>query len=436
MPHESVMADAMNNSTSAAELRRKAEEKVALQRASIDDRDARRLLHELQVHQIELEMQNDELRQAREEAVASLEKYTDLYDFAPVGYVTFDRNGAIRTANLTAAGLIGVERSKLAGCQFKQFLSVVSRPVFSAFLGKIFTSTTKENCQVEILKEGTSELFVQIEGVADASGEECRIALIDITNQKRAEKVLDLALKAEEALRLEKEAQKALELAEKVIKATRLAKESTDEAARIKSMFFTNMSHELRTPMTGILGMLQLALNENLAPAPRHYLESSLRSAQSLLWILNDILDMSKINAEKLTIEDKPFSPQECLTEAVNIFMPILQSKGLDFVISMAEDVPETVFGDRSRLLQVLLNLIGNAIKFTEIGKVKIRVMAGSMTFVGKRELTFVITDTGIGIPEDKKNLLFQAFSQVDASNTRSYGGTGLGLSICRRLCN
>ena len=179
--------------------------------------------------------------------------------------------------------------------------------------------------------------------------------------------------------------------------------------------------------------MLQFALEEDLAPAPREYLETTLSSARSLLRILNDILDMAKIEAGKLTIEEKPFSPQMCLTEAVDIITPEARRKGLDFAISVAEEVPDTVVGDQVRLRQVLINLIGNAVKFTEGGKVVVRVTAGT-TSDGKREFTFAVTDTGIGIPDDKKELLFQAFSQVDASHSRRYGGTGLGLAICREI--
>ena len=394
--------------TAVAELRRHAEEQL---RAKTDElhphrtEDARRKVdQELEVHQIELEMQNTELRQAREEVENALEKYTDLYDFAPVGYVTLDRTGIIRAVNLTAAGLTGVERSRLIGRRFGQFVAATDRPAFTAFLGTVFTSRCKEACELAFLNKGNSQSFAQIEAVAAASGQECRLALIDITERKRAE----------EALRQEKEAAEA--------------------TARTKSQFLTNMSHELRTPMTGILGMLQLTLEENLAPVPRGYLETTFSSARSLLVILNDILDMAKIEAGRLTIEDKPFSPQRCVTEAVDIFTPEVRRKGLDFVISLAEEMPDTVVGDQARLRQVLLNLIGNAVKFTERGKVEVRVTAGSATSDGKREFTFAVTDTGIGIPDGKEEVLFHAFSQIDASHSRSFGGTGLGLVISRQI--
>jgi CheY-like chemotaxis protein len=238
--------------------------------------------------------------------------------------------------------------------------------------------------------------------------------LIDITGRKRAE----------EALRLVNEAAASI----------RLAKEAAEENARLKNQFLVNMSHELLTPMTGILGMLRFALEEDLSPLLREYLETAQGSAQSLLRILNDILDMAKFEAGKLVIEEKPFSPRRCLAEAVDIITPEVRRKGLDITLSLADEVPDTVVGDQMRLRQVLINLIGNAVKFTEWGKVVVRVTAGKAASDGKRQFTFAVTDTGIGIPDDKKELVFRAFSQVDASLSRMYGGTGLGLAICRKI--
>jgi PAS domain S-box-containing protein len=402
-----------------AELRGRAEERLGEETGTAllpgTGEDPLRLLHALQVHRVELEIQNAELRRARDEAEAALEKYTDLYDFAPVGYFTLDRNGAIRSVNLTGAGLLGIARSRLIGRRFAQFVPAGNRAVFSAFLEKAFTSLAKEACEVILLNEGNSVLFAQIEAVAAVSGEECRLALIDSTERKRAEEAL---------LREAKEGAETL----------RREKEAAEATARAKSQFLANMSHELRTPMTGILGMLELALGEELAPPPREYLEMALDSARSLLRILNDILHMAKIEAGKLSIEEKPFSPRGCVVEAVDIITHEVRRKGLDLAVSVAEEVPDRVIGDHTRLRQVLINLIGNAVKFTEGGKVMVRVTAGRTTSAGKREFAFAVTDTGIGIPADKKDLLFRAFSQVDASHSRSYGGTGLGLAISMEI--
>lgn len=422
------MSEKNDRQTDPAGLRSRAEKRLeetsGTPSSAEPAEDPLRLLHELQVHRIELEMQVEELRQARDAEAAALRKYTDLYDFAPVGYASLDYTGAIRSVNLTGSVLIGIERARLIGRRFRFLVADKSRPAFAVFLEKVFTSRAKEVCEVALLKEDDSELFVQIEGVAAAAGEECRIALIDITGRKRTEKELLLARKTAEALRVSMEAAES----------HRLAKESVEATSMIKNRFFSNMSHELRTPMAGILGMLQVALNEELAPAPREYVETALNSARSLLHILNDILDMAKFEAGKFHFEEQPFSLQQCLTEAVDIVSLEVRLKGLEFSISVAEDIPETMIGDHMRLRQILLNLIGNAVKFTEAGKVELRVTSGSMTSDGKREITFAVTDTGIGIPDDKKKLIFQTFSQVDESHSRMYGGTGLGLAICREI--
>ena len=177
--------------SAAAELRRRAEERLITEapeaRPPRTEDEAQRLLHELQVHQIELEIQNAELRQSRDEMETALGKYTDLYDFAPVGYFTLDRDGTIRAANLTGSGLLGIERSRLIGRRFGLFVADDTRPVFAEFLGTVLASQGKESCKATLMTEGNSLLFVHIEAIACGSGAECRIVVIDITEQKRAE---------------------------------------------------------------------------------------------------------------------------------------------------------------------------------------------------------------------------------------------------------
>ena len=212
------------------------------------------------------------------------------------------------------------------------------------------------------------------------------------------------------------------------------ARDAAEAANRAKSQFLANMSHELRTPMTGVLGMLEFSLKTQLDAQQRDYIETAHKSARTLLRILNDILDLAKVEAGKLSLEEKPFVLRDSVDGAIDILLPEARRKGLALNCTMADDLPKTVVGDQVRLLQVLTNLCGNAVKFTEQGKVEVKVLRGGETPEGKGEITFTVTDTGIGIPDDKKELIFGSFNQADVSHARRYGGTGLGLAISREL--
>ncbi|TXT22348.1 MAG: PAS sensor protein, partial [Planctomycetota bacterium] len=346
-------------------------------------------------------------RVATEEALQqSTARFKKLFDANIIGIMLADLSGRVLEANDAYLALVGYSRDDLVSGRLRwdkltppEYRELDLRAIESLNATGICPPWEKEY----IRKDGSRVPVMVGVSMLDNSTSECICFVLDMTKQKRTETQL---------LR---------------------AKEEADSASQAKSLFLANMSHEIRTPMNAIIGLTELVLDSDLTPQQRDNLSAVSESAEALLSLINHILDFSKIEAGKLELDAVEFSLRTMIAGTLKTLALQAHRKGLELVGDIRADVPDRLIGDVVRLRQVLMNLLGNAIKFTESGEVVLRVVVSSRDALSL-ELRFEVVDTGIGIPEDRQHAIFEAFEQVHTSINRKYGGTGLGLSITSKL--
>ena len=363
------------------------------------------------------EAANETLR--RQEALLSQREafFRAVFDNAGVGIEVTGRDGTYRTVNEAFARMVGYAREELVGRSSFELTHPDDRARARARAERMFGGESDvTRVEKRYLGRDGREVWAACTATAlPGEGGEVGARMtvsVDIGERKRAEEALQATVAA---------------LGE--------AREAAEAANRAKSAFLATMSHEIRTPMNAVLNMTELALDTELTPKQRQYLSVVDASARTLLALINDILDFSKIEAERLELERAPFRLRPLIDEVAESFRAKVLEKHVELIFRVDPAVPDALIGDSLRLRQVLVNLVGNAFKFTERGEVVLSV-AREREAAGDGDacLRFEVRDTGIGIPLDKQGLLFRPFTQVDASTSRRYGGTGLGLAICRRL--
>ena len=396
-----------NKSSDVSQLRQKAEEKLKDKKfrktSSLTEDEMRKLIHELEVHEIELEMQNEELRVAKEQAEQAEEKYAELYNYAPSGYLTLSKEGEITELNFAAARMFGKEQQPLIKRNCAVFLSEKSRPDFNLFFQSVFAGQGKQSCELIMAKESSSgpermPIHINIDGVPDRNNEFCHLTMVDITEKVKQNQEL--------------------------IK----AKEKAEETDRLKSVFLANMSHEIRTPMNGILGFAELLKEPGLpVDQQREFIDIIEQSGARLLSIINNLIDVSRIEAGLMKLDIRETNINEQLEFIYSFFKPEVEAQGMELSFRCPLPANEaTIQTDQEKVYAILTNLVKNVIKYS---------LEGSIVFgyTPKDEiLEFYVKDTGVGIPEDKQKAVFERFIREGNKEKKFLQGAGLGLTITK----
>jgi signal transduction histidine kinase len=412
------------------DLRKQAEKKIldrggAPVTGPLSREEAQRLIHELEVHQTELEMQNEELRLAQISSEVSRQRYADLYDFAPVGYFTFDRDGLIVEVNLTGAEQLKRERRLLVRRPFIVFLAAEDRTAFGLYILTLFENKGQGRLELKINGEGIC-FDAQLDScmIKDVDGKwVCRTAVSNISDRKRVEreiKGLNTSLKEKTAALKETNSELQKKTGEAV------------EASRLKSELVANVSHELRTPLNAIIGYSQLVLGNTYGPLSQEQvfpIDRILKNAEALGGLINGLLDLAQIEAGKRSLKISPIEISSLIEEILSSMKPLFKEKGLSLTLNIQKDLL-WIQSDRHKLICLLTHLLSNAIKFTLQGDITVSAFERA----GEKGADISISDTGIGIRQDQLSRIFAAFHQIDGTLTREFGGIGLGLAIVKEM--
>ena len=356
----------------------------------------------------DLEVEIVERKQAEEAMRDSEEKYRTILEKIEDGYYEVDLAGTLTFFNDSACKITGYSEHELMGMNNREYTDEENARKLYTEYNKVYeTGIPTKRLEWEIIRQDGKKRFIEtsISLIRSSEGQSVgfRGILRDVTERK--------------------------ELEHEIMEKSRLA----EEASKAKGEFLANMSHEIRTPLNGIVGMAELALDTELDDNQQNIFHTINTEASSLQDVINEILDFSKIEAGKVDIEEVPFDLRHAIEDVANSFVYRAEQQGLDFISFLAPDVPSQLIGDPARLRQIVVNLMGNALKFTHKGEIYLK---GELIeeIEDCAKIRFSVKDTGIGIPEDRQTTIFESFSQADGSTTRRYGGTGLGTTISKQL--
>jgi len=360
-----------------------------------------KLIHELQVYQIELKLQNEELTESIERVETASNRYSDLYDYAPIGYFTLSKEGCITELNLSGAAMLHKKRSQLTGRMFIIFVSDDTKPVFKLFLDKVFGSLMQESCEVILTPAGLLPMHASLTGIATKDAERCLLTVADITGRKQAES--DLILKNRELEKL-------------IIQ---------------KDIFFSIMAHDLRGPFNGFLGLTEIIAKES-SSLETHEIqkmgETMWKSATNLFKLLENLLQWSQMEQGIIPFTPAVFRLYSFASESLTSEIQTSENKEIAVNFDIPQDID--VFADAKMLRSILSNLYSNATKFTPKGG-QITVSA---KYSGLDRVEISIKDSGIGISKDEQDKLFQLNEQINRKGTDGELSTGLGLFLCKEF--